>query len=315
VKTNLDADRSECASIEVRFDGDADLAASLEIFRRAGDDLIDRWDGAWLTRTVRIDGKSVAYTGRASHERGEAVLAVLTENLSHNNAIAQTVARSFLPLSSAFEALCQNDAIIGRVAAMHRGFRPILQPDLFVALIRCISAQQVNLRWAATTRRRLAEKYGTLHTIGDQFVYSLNPERVAGANPADIRALQFTTRKAEYIVNVARAIADGALDIEYLRSLSDGEVITLITKIRGLGVWTGEWILARTLGRPRVSASDLGVRKAVGRVYLNGRMPSPDEVRAATAHWGAAAAFAQELLLHAQYLKTLDRAATLFPAA
>jgi DNA-3-methyladenine glycosylase II len=92
--------------------------------------------------------------------------------------------------------------------------------------------------------------------------------------------------------------------------LPDDEVIARIVAIRGLGVWTAEWILARTLGRPRVSASDLGVRKAVGKAYFEGRMPSPDEVRAATAHWGAAAAFGQELLLHAQHLKTLEAAAT-----
>jgi DNA-3-methyladenine glycosylase II len=99
--------------------------------------------------------------------------------------------------------------------------------------------------------------------------------------------------------------------------MTDDEVIATITSVRGLGVWSAEWTLARTLGRPRVSAGDLGVRKAVGKVYftlaaprglghpLDGKLPSPDEVRQATAHWGDAAAFAQEFLLHAQHLKTL----------
>jgi hypothetical protein len=45
-------------------------------------------------------------------------------------------------------------------------------------------------------------------------------------------------------------------------------------------------------------AGDLGVRKAVGAAYLDGRMPSEAEVRAATAHWGPAAGVAQQLLLH-----------------
>jgi DNA-3-methyladenine glycosylase II len=66
----------------------------------------------------------------------------------------------------------------------------------------------------------------------------------------------------------------------------------------GIGRWTAEWLLARTLGRPRVVAGDLGVRKAVGAAYLAGRMPSEAEVRAVTAHWGAAAGVAQQLLLH-----------------
>jgi DNA-3-methyladenine glycosylase II len=66
----------------------------------------------------------------------------------------------------------------------------------------------------------------------------------------------------------------------------------------GIGRWTAEWLLARTLGRPRVVAGDLGVRKAVGAAYLDGRMPSEAEVRAVTGHWGPAAGVAQQLLLH-----------------
>jgi DNA-3-methyladenine glycosylase II len=68
-------------------------------------------------------------------------------------------------------------------------------------------------------------------------------------------------------------------------------------QLRGIGEWSAEWTLARGLGRPRVVAGDLGVRKAVGKAYLDGRMPSPLEVRKLTAHWGQAATAAQALLL------------------
>ena len=69
--------------------------------------------------------------------------------------------------------------------------------------------------------------------------------------------------------------------------------------MRGIGVWTAEWLLARTLGRPRVVAGDLGVRKAVGLAYLGGGLPTDVEVRRLTAHWGEAAGMAQALVLHA----------------
>jgi len=182
----------------------------------------------------------------------------------------------------------------------------MLHTDLLIALVRCISAQQVNLRWAATVRQRLAERFGRRHEVGGQIVYSLDPERLSRLTIADVRALQFTTRKAEYVINVALAMVHDGLAIERLREMSDDEVIATITAVRGLGLWSAEWILARTLGRPRVSAGDLGVRKAVGKAYFDGRMPSPDEVRQATADWGSVAALAQELLLHAQHLKTLN---------
>lgn len=65
-------------------------------------------------------------------------------------------------------------------------------------------------------------------------------------------------------------------------------------------------MLARTLGRPRVVAGDLGVRKAVGKAYLGHDKPGEPDVRAATTHWGEAAATAQALLLHALAEGDLD---------
>jgi DNA-3-methyladenine glycosylase II len=232
-------------------------------------------------------------------------LRVLVRNAAERSVVEASIKASFVPLVAEFEQLCSVDPVIGHLALRYRGFRPVLQTDLMIALVRCISAQQVNLRWAATVRRRLAERFGETHTVGDHQVYSFDPERLASLPVANIRALQFTSRKAEYIINAARAIAHGDLNITELSALPDDEVIRKVTAIRGLGLWTAEWVLARTLGRPRVSAGDLGVRKAVGIAYLAGAMPTPEEARRATAHWGRAAALAQALLLHAQHEKTL----------
>jgi DNA-3-methyladenine glycosylase II len=107
-----------------------------------------------------------------------------------------------------------------------------------------------------------------------------------------------TTRKAEYIVALATAVATETLDLAALRERPDAEVLACLMACRGLGRWTAEWFLARALGRPRVVAGDLGVRKAVGAAYCNGHLPSETEVRELTAHWGAAAGVAQQLLLH-----------------
>jgi DNA-3-methyladenine glycosylase II len=100
------------------------------------------------------------------------------------------------------------------------------------------------------------------------------------------------------VIAVAEAALDGALDLEDLRLVPDEIVIARLSALYGIGRWSAEWFLARTLGRPVVVAGDLGVRKAVGRAYFGGRMPSEAEVRTATAHWGAAAGIAQQLLLN-----------------
>jgi DNA-3-methyladenine glycosylase II len=284
-----------------------DFAASLEIFRRSGDDLLDRWDGRWLIRTTLDDERVYPYACTFSGNIDRPILHVLVNDRSDRGVVERAIKAAFLPWDGAFAQLREIDRLIGQLARAHRGFRPILQADLLTALVRCISAQQVNLRWAATVRARLARAFGRQHRVGDQLVYSFDPCRIVGLQVADIRALQFTTRKAEYIINAAHAVATRELNIAGLAALPDDEVIAKVTAVHGLGLWTAEWVLARTLGRARVSAEDLGVRKAVGLAYLGGRMATPEEVRSATAHWGTAAAVAQGLLLHAQHEKTLLR--------
>jgi DNA-3-methyladenine glycosylase II len=198
----------------------------------------------------------------------------------------------------ALAELAERDPVIARLRDRYPGVRPILTTGLLRALVRAISTQQVNLRWAATTRRRLALAYGHRHVVGDHEVYSLSPSALAGAPPLALRALQFSHRKAEYLVGAARAVADGTLDLDVLRASSDEDVVKRLTSLRGLGLWTAEWVLARTLGRPRVVAGDLGLRRAMGALYLGGAFPNEAEVRQLTAHWGAAAGVAQQLVLH-----------------
>ena len=279
--------------------GPLDAAASLEVLRRPGDDLLDRWDGTWLVRAPRLGGHALPYAARPVGTIEEPALEVtVADPADLPDAIAS--ARAAFPGDpAALAALAAVDPAIALLAARYPGLRTLRQPDLFNALVRAISAQQVNLRWAATLRRRLAEMAGQRRVVDGHEVWSLDPAVVAGLRVADVRALQFTTRKAEYIVGVATAIAEGRLDLDVLAVLPDDEVIRRLTAIRGLGVWTAEWILARTLGRPRVVAGDLGVRKAVGLAYPRLEDPLPPEgaVRVATAHWGDAALLAQALVL------------------
>ena len=90
--------------------------------------------------------------------------------------------RSFIPAPPAYADLLERDVVLAELNGRFPGIRQIRQLDLFTALVRCISAQQVNLRWAVTTRRRLAETFGERHEVAGHVVYSLNPERIAGVD-------------------------------------------------------------------------------------------------------------------------------------
>lgn len=285
-------------SAEVELEGPLDVRTSLEVFRRWGDDLIDRWDGEVLLRTLSQDGAVAAWAAVPAGDAAAPRLRVSVDDPAHLDAAVEAARGLFVTAAEAFDVLRAADPAVAAAEARHPGIRGALHPDLLTALVRSISAQQVNLRWAATTRARLVRATGVARTVGGREVWALDAARLARTDPAELRALQFTTRKAEFIVGVAAEVHCGRLDLDGLRALGDEEVVDRVVAVRGLGRWSAEWLLARTLGRPRVVAGDLGVRKAVGATYLEGRMPAEAEVRELTAHWGGAAAVAQAVLLH-----------------
>ena len=110
---------------------------------------------------------------------------VVLDRPEHLAAITQIAERTFVPAPAGYADLLARDPILARLDAQFKGIRQIRQLDLFTALIRCISAQQVNLRWAVTTRRRLAETFGERHEVAGHTVYSLDPERIATVDAAE----------------------------------------------------------------------------------------------------------------------------------
>lgn len=194
--------------------------------------------------------------------------------------------------------LSQQDSRVAELATRFPGLRPPMTPDPFETLIGAISAQQVNLTWATTTRRRLIEATSTLHHFGDTEVWRFpTPADVAALEVSDYRAMQFTTRKSEFILDLAEAALAGALDD--LHQLPNAEVLKRLTAIRGIGRWSAELVLGRCLGRMDVvAAGDLAVRKAVSFTYLGSdTILSEETVREAAAGWGDTANLVAHLLL------------------
>ena len=160
-----------------------------------------------------------------------------------------------------FAAWAPGEPALNRLVVALAGFRPPLQTNPFEALVTSISAQQVSLQSAAAIRSRFIERFGHGYEHAHAFP---TRERVAQATEDELFGLGFSTRKAEYLVGLARS----DLDLDGLASLPDEEVTARLVALRGLGEWTAAWFLARHLARPHAwPAGDLGLRKAVAAFY------------------------------------------------
>jgi DNA-3-methyladenine glycosylase II len=241
-----------------------DFALSTERFRRFGPDLANLWHEGGLHRVV--GGREV----RIELAPGGVDVEPLDEE---TGAVVTTLLGLGFDLAGFEEFAHAQSAELGTVVERLRGFRPPISPDPFETLVTSITAQQVSLASAFAIRSRMIERLGRRATNAYAFP---TRERLAAAEPAELTAVGFSGRKAEYVIGLAR------LDLDYdeLARLPDDEVKERLVAVRGLGEWTADWFLARHLARPHAwPAGDLGLRKAVAAFYGDSSMPSIEEVR------------------------------------
>ena len=71
-----------------------------------------------------------------------------------------------------------------------------------------------------------------------------------------------------------------------LSKMSDEEVVSHLTQVKGIGRWTAEMFLIFSLGRQDVlPVHDLGLRKGVQRAFSLSELPEPSEVENLGKRW------------------------------
>lgn len=130
--------------------------------------------------------------------------------------------------------------------------------QLFHDLLESVTSQQLSVKAADT----IFQRFKTLlpEALTPQGVYALTHEQ--------LRAAGLSNAKATYIHAIAHEIVINKLDPQTLYSMSDQEVISQLTKIKGIGQWTAEMVLIFSLARPDIfSVGDLGLRAAIEKHY------------------------------------------------
>jgi DNA-3-methyladenine glycosylase II len=81
-------------------------------------------------------------------------------------------------------------------------------------------------------------------------------------------------------------VEQGKINLELLSTMSDEEVIAELTLVKGIGRWTAEMFLIFCLERPDIlPVTDLGIRKAVHKLYSLPELPKPAELLAISQPW------------------------------
>lgn len=162
-----------------------------------------------------------------------------------------------------------------------RGLRRTLDPTPFEGLVSSILAQLISISGAAVVRGRFVEAFGSCITVeGEDYWTFPVPEAIEGETVDRIASLGMTRTKAKAILAVASSCHSGELNLDQLSRETDNSIVSHLVSMPGIGPWTAEWFLINVMGRmSTVPAGDLGIRRSTGTWLLDGRMPSPAEVR------------------------------------
>lgn len=181
---------------------------------------------------------------------------------------------------SSFEQQFVDDPYLSQVIKERAGLHWVLDPTLYECLISTIISQQLNLAFAATLKRRLLTLIGeTITSQGMTLPIFPQPDQIAQLAVNDLMELQFSKRKAEYVIDLSRKVAEGQLDLGSLERQSNTEVMQRLLPLRGIGKWTIACLLLFGLGREDVlPAADIGLRNAVQKVYALQERPSEEDI-------------------------------------
>lgn len=164
----------------------------------------------------------------------------------------------------------RRDPLLGPLIRRHIGLRVTGRINLWETLLQIVLSQQIHLNLAHGMLAELSERLGRRARLDGNLYYSFpSPRVIVAESVSSLRRFRLSQAKAETLKRLAAAFESGELEDETIRSLSDEEVIELLTSYKGVGRWTAEFTLLRGLGRMDIfPGGDLGVVKYLAQGML-----------------------------------------------
>jgi DNA-3-methyladenine glycosylase II len=165
----------------------------------------------------------------------------------------------------------------------HIGTPLVLDMNPYLSLLKCIIHQQLNMSFAFTLTKRLVQTFGT--EKNGVWFYP-RPEIVAALSYNELRELQFSQRKAEYVIDTSQLIVTGELSLVELDTMKDEEIVQKLIKIRGIGNWTIQNLLLFGYGRQNLfPKADIGIQNALKNYFGLEQKPTFEQMDELSKGW------------------------------
>jgi DNA-3-methyladenine glycosylase II len=155
----------------------------------------------------------------------------------------------------------KKDPVLAEYAkhAMLEELREYSAKEYFIKLVTAIIYQQLAGKAAQSIENRFLDLFENR---------IVTPDSLVEIDFMRLRSAGLSNAKAGYVQNIAKAFVFGDIIPEELSGLENEEIISKLTKIKGVGNWTAEMFLIFTLGRENIfSIGDLGIVNGIKILY------------------------------------------------
>ncbi len=142
--------------------------------------------------------------------------------------------------------------------------------NYYQELVDSIISQQLSVKAAAAIEQRFRDMFGG---------HFPTPQEILTKNLDELRAIGFSYAKGRYVQDLAQKIIDGEVKFDRLDEMTNEEVTTELTVVKGVGEWTAHMFLMFCMGRSDVlPVGDLGIKNGIRALYDLAAAPSPADI-------------------------------------
>ncbi|MEK9200889.1 MAG: DNA-3-methyladenine glycosylase [Patescibacteria group bacterium] len=153
----------------------------------------------------------------------------------------------------------KKDPVLKGVIDQHGVLNYAPVPDFFDSLVGSIISQQLSLKAANTI-------YGRFTKLFPDGKYS--HELILEISDLELRSCGMSWAKVRSVKDLSAKILDKSVRLDLLDQMTDEEVVTHLTQVKGIGRWTAEMKLMFTLQRPDIfPLQDIGIHNAFAKLY------------------------------------------------
>ncbi len=153
----------------------------------------------------------------------------------------------------------KKDPSLHAIVALQSPCELQIKKDLFSYLCSSIIGQQLSTKVAEIIRQRF---FGLFEETNNFPIQILQKEII------ELRSVGLSNSKVQYIKNIASFYLENKSQWNELPNMSDEEIISFLSQIKGVGKWTVEMLLMFAMGREDVFPDDdLGIQQAMIRLY------------------------------------------------